>query len=403
MTISPPRCSPSKQPGLVLSNDEHAYTSSHSVNSQLTSFPHTQSNPNAPNAPKKHTHAIPLKNKSSPSLESQLSKQPSNHSTSFSTESSPFTDHYQSTPTSQAHASFSTPPYYATPSSITTNNETAAGTDVPPIQQASLLELDKLWRKFLASSLLNNNKENHPNLQGRCTCGALRKVPQTTSVIAMPTITEDVARSFKTGKGLSKSKKKKRSPTTPHSRFSDTSTARSTSSYSHTLKLIDRSVQTSHITQDTPVIKPPVSFTIPVTQTTPFETKPSKPSTIKPPTAFTIPFIHSSRQQDIQTKTGSTSVTTLVTTPQCAPLQLQQSSHVPPKVLSLSEVFALNCPEFIVHSQRREKRVRQMSEIRREREKTRPAILGCEGTGRGMLMYSHQFTLNGGILPSGAT
>ena len=371
MTISPPRQSPSKQHGFVSSNDE--YTNNNSQPTvQLPHYPHTRSGPTAPKAPKKHTQAIflnPSQNKSSPS----------SHSASLHTESSPSTSHHQSTPTSQAYPTFSTSPYYATPSSITTNNETAAGTDVSLIQQASLLELDRLWRKFLASSLLNNNKENRPNLKSksRCTCGALRKVPQTT------TITEDFAR---TKKGTSKSKKTKRSPTTSNSSLvSDTSSVGYTPVYSHTPKRIDRSVQTSHIMQDPPhVNKPPVSFTIPVTQTTPLESK-SKPSTRKPPTAFTVPFIRSSHQQlpeVIPTKTGSISLTTLVTTPHCVHLQPHQSTPVSPKVLSLSEMFALNHPEFIVHSQRREKRVRQMSEIRRKKEKTRPVILGCEETCR---------------------
>ena len=133
-------------------------------------------------------------------------------------------------------------------------------------QQVSLLELDKLWRKFLTTSLLAKGKENTPTgSKSVCTCGAFSKPSATSNPTSVErdVIHTSAADQFSTPR----SSDTNRSPASPVS-----------------LRLVDRSAQTSqndlhHIP------KPPEAFTIPPTK--PRGDKPL--DTVEPPASTPMP------------------------------------------------------------------------------------------------------------------
>lgn len=318
-----------------------------------------------------------------------------NHSGTSSSTLTPHSDNH----TTASHSEYSPPSHNLVPNSkphsyspvstsqpslcvplLATYTEAVPKTDTVPAQYTSLLELDKLWRKFLSSSLVNTNQEACPGSQSAM--GA--HLPPMTDSTPITNTAEVTTKSFSLVQHSPYSNETEPTSHTPfyNAPANHTADTNHTHLSSNMPKFIDKSVQTS---QDLSLQKKtPVSFIIPITQTISDRT-PAKerPSTKKPPTAFTVTFnscpSHQPLPEAVSAKTKSTYSSVV-----CCGDHLDLHGSTPPcEPTALSEVLALKCPEFIVRSQRRQDRLRRMKETRMKGVKVRATVAGREKVGHG--------------------
>ena len=215
-------------------------------------------------------------------------------------------------------------------------------------QQFSLLELDKLWHKFLRSSLKSKSEEKL--LNSNCTRRSASSSPQSS--------TEGV-----------------------HEQFESLSL--------RTPKLVNRSVQTVPNEGSPAILKPTtplcqanndrltvptpqqaVSFAIPHSPCTPSVTTHNSNTISNHDQSITTHHQPSPTPKRSPVSTSLT-ITTLSPSSTLSP-ESSSSSPQPTGTLSLAEAFLLHRPDFVVRSQRREKRVRERRDIRRQQG--RPAL-----------------------------
>lgn len=238
--------------------------------------------------------------------------------------------------TTKPHSSYSD----LSPSSVPAAAYKSSGSTLLK-QQVSLLELDKLWHKFLATTLGTDEQNDSSSSRQACTC--------TCGVFSINACTT---------KPSSSPKVRSMSSVPTYWTPGSDSCGQFCSPLLKTPKLVNKSVQTSQNDLHT-VSKPPV---VPVT--TPKQLR-------RQPVRFSVPnTTHSTTHRNINPIPTPHTPKSLSFTPNTNNHHKTTPSN-PTGPMTLSEAFLLHRPDFILRSQRRERRVREMCEERLETDRVR--------------------------------